>query len=378
MITKFLIVMLILQIFWSDGVIANEEIKTIKVAIVVRESAKKTTVSSNHQISLKTTQLALNERKEELSKKGYKLEIHDFYYKEDKLSGFHIAKELELKGFDVVIGFQASESALSAAKAIAGSTLTILSPFATTTKLIPHSKNVVQLAGNNGLIAKDFGKFIRNNFGNKKILIVASWDNSYTRDFSENLGIKDLQSVETVKVLEHKLDLSKALSVLQTFDPDIVINENYPYISGSIVQSFSKAGFKGTFISADAWGEGTDSRFMKLVKDSDFKGLIYRKYSRFNPNPQIRSLSKRLDFVSRAQLPISSCLFYDSANLFVDTILKIPSASYSRGELQHKLTNMKKYQGIAGEHCLTTNECAASGYHKISVNSSGYKLLERK
>ena len=286
------------------------------------------------------------------------------------------------------VGLNTSNYAVLAAPYLEGSNYTIVSSSATSSILEKYYPNLITTHQSNRCLAQNISNLIDQEFPMAKISAVVAWDCAYCRDMYENLS-ENIRSKTTLKkVISDSEAIAPIVEDIMKSSPDIIYIPNFAVFSANLMNGFIEAGFKGTFIGGDSWGETNGRSLQLLTKGKPIHALAVRQRSQHFMTPNLTELSHSL--LRDHDMPFSLMVpnVYESFASIFEVILQM-EPPYTRERFQSKYRQYKRHQGkylsfftdpsLKGNQNAFVVELTGAGIspYKI-IESPNYDLINQK
>lgn len=319
--------------------------------------------------------LALEERADELKKKGYELRLTEFDYGADDLNVIKSVKAANKAGMLAVIGYNYSSNALIAAPLHSKFKLPMLSPSASANRLGSFGKYVHLGSFNNDYMAQVIAKFSVKELRAKRVVVISAANCAYCSDlataFEKSLKSIGGEVVKFIPIIQEDKSFEQAALELKGLNFDAVFIPNQELTAARVILSLLEAGINKPFLGADGWGnEG--SEFFKVLQGRNFEG-----YSVTHWHPELAS-EKSKSFVrvyksKFGRLPNdTSVLAYDFMNFLIDAVLKAPAVN--RESLESALTSLRSHHGVTGRYLMAPNKAPEKDILILKTSPKGFQI----
>jgi len=381
---QYMFLYVILLLLYPTHSYSNED---IKIGVLLRDLKPNIHTPSHNNGSAKAVDLAIEDFFKGNKNRDLKedsISFTKYLYKDHLLGPLEQAKKMvEEDGVKIGVGLQTSSSAHSAAKVIVDNGAFVLSPYATDDKLHQYSPHIMLMSSSTITESKALSKFLLDEYSNKKIAFVVSWDRPFSKSIYLNLSDELKKSSLLVKTLDVFKNKEEIVSKLLEYKPEVVVLPNFPVNSASLINVLVKRLTKlPVFVGPSSWGEGADHRFAKITKGTNFTGYIVRQHSRFANNETQKSFDKRLENMGIVTTSIAPKLYYDSTMLLLEEIDRMVGEKVGITPLgiSSRLDSKGVYQGLLGPYCMKGAVCAKSAknaFHVIKVKDSGFSYVKQ-
>lgn len=318
--------------------------------------------------------IALNDRRSQLMRKGWDVSIRTYLLAEEPIKVRDTMK-LILGGPTIGgVGLSVSAYATIGGPVIKDTDYTVVSPFATATKLLKYAPNLLLLSDPNTGVSSALEKFLNENFSGKKVVSIVTWNRSYNKDLYQSMSDKFKKESRLIKLVSTNYDISAIADEALNGNPEVIFIPNFADISAVIIKEFTNRGYKGIFVSGDTWGETQGNAFQKLTQGLNFVAYTIRQYSRYDLPEKSQKLQKRLERLSEEKFNIVPILFYDSMSYLLERLLEIQGVP-TRSALQAAILNNQIHEGIVGKSCLISEKCVDRKYKVLRVDGEGYHFF---
>ena len=352
---------------------SNSPPKTREVSISLLEIDPKEVGSKarpeRRRIIEAAMQMALTDRAPDLAKVGLRLTIeqNDIYQAPDSAAKA-VTKSIEGKSI-AAIGLPTSYYAEHGGIALQGSELTVISPFATSSKLVRFSKNLLLLMPPNNQSAKAFGQVVREELKARSVAIVVPWDNAFSQDFYTELPESLREKSTLIKVLDDQQNLDSVTRKITELKPDVVVLTSFPAFTGKLMRSIHEQGFRGVFVGPSSWGEGDGKPLHALTKDLPIRSMTLRETSEYFVTEAQQKFVARFNQTTGLTFSSEAGLYYDAANLVIDRVTSVGN-QVSREKLTQALRSDPQRCGIFSNVC--DSKKAAVPFYLVSYENGKF------
>ena len=319
--------------------------------------------------------MALEQNKEKLAKKGISIVMKEFDYGSDDLNVIKAVKNADKSGVSAVIGYSYSSNALIAAPLHVRAKLPMLSPSASANRLSSFGKYIHLGSFSNQFMAQALAKFSVHELKAKKVIMIPAANCAYCTDLADTFETELIkqggQIVKKIPVLQDEKSFRSVAELVKNLDFDAVFIPNQELTSARIISSFLDFGINKPFLGADGWGnEGKE--FFNVLKNRKFTGY---SVTHWHPKLQTR---KSLEFVKAYQKKYkkipndTSVLAFDYMNFLIQTILT--SKSHDRENLENALQGMTDFEGITGKYNLVANKAPRKNILILKSSERGFEI----
>ncbi|MFK7827194.1 MAG: ABC transporter substrate-binding protein [Oligoflexales bacterium] len=276
------------------------------------------------------------------------------------------------------VGLNTSNYAVLAAPYLEGSNYTIVSSSATSSILEKYYPNLIATHQSNRRLAQHISNLINQEFPSAKISAVVAWDCAYCRDMYENLNQSIKNKTTLKKVIADSETIAPIIQEIMKNSPDVIYIPNFAVFSANLMNGFTEAGFRGTFIGGDSWGETNGRSLQSLTNGRPIQALTVRQRSQHFMTPSLAKLNQFL--LENHNMPFSLMVpnIYESFASIFEVILKM-GPPYTRERFQSVYRRYKHHQGkylsFYTDPSLTINQNA----FVVKLTSAGlspYRIIE--
>lgn len=315
--------------------------------------------------------MAIRDRQAELNKAG--LELGSRYHNIGE--SHHTAMTATQNAVDsdsvAAVGLPTSYYADFGGKALTGSELVMISPYATSTDLRKYAENLILMSPMNSEFSKGVEETLAKHQRDSKPVIVVPWDNAYSKNLYEELSTEFRQKSHLIKVLDDERNHDLIVKQVLETKPSAVILFTFPAFTGKLIKAFSHKNFKGPFYGGDSWGEGENAPLHKITRGLDFVGWTLRANSEYIQDKRVDQFVERFSKDADVFFGTEAGLYYDAVNLIVDRILEIGTA-VNREKLRKALLESPRRCGIFSGSCVKGKE-SSKMLHLIKIDGTGFK-----
>ncbi len=313
----FLLIILILDV----------QAKDILVGILLGSKKDGLRKTSYSQKFYDAVEMGFEQAKHDLKKKNILVKFKVYEIEEDPLASYYSAMKAKKDGVDFLIGPSVSFYIPGVVKALEGTGIVAITPYASTIK-IKDNPNIYNISKLDDILTKYLEEFVNKKFKGKKRVLVCAKDvevsYSACHSFSENF-INESISISTDSNLTNIEELVKKIVNLK---PDIVISPNRIPITGFLIKKLLAKNFKPVFIGNSSLGEVYATGLVELVGRKDFEAFMVREFSSHNLKQKMKfpAVFEKLN-EDYGNPRLTSLLFYDAAAYSMEVLLKSGSVT---------------------------------------------------
>lgn len=302
--------------------------------------------------------LAIEDNKAALQKKGYEIQVREFDYGDDKLKVIETANAAINSDVVAVIGYIYSSDVFLAGPIFEKNKLLLLTPTGSADRIEQLGRYVRRSCFQDSFQGQALANYSFKQKNIKSIAIVSVSDCAYCqslrtafkKQFEKNGGIVKAD----VSVLSSDTKFSEAITELKDQKVDAILVPNYEKISATILSSLMDNQINPKYwLGGDGWGNSLDL-FHKIIGPRKYKALTVSHW-----HPAVKS-EKSASF-SKAYLkkfnknPVDTAvLAYDAASLIIQSILMAPSPS--REGIASAIETINNFKGVTGKMTYLPNQ----------------------
>lgn len=353
-------------------------LKTVKIGIASQFTGAMDAAFLSADIVRGAINLALEQKKSALEKKGLKVEFVEADYQNDPLKALEVSRKFVKSDVLGVVGYGSSGHALLAAPIHEAAGLPMITPSATATRLRSYSRFVHLGCVDNRTFADSLAQFaIREKKAKKAVMLVAA-DCSYCCDLASTFqtAYSDLggKVVDRISVLSDQKDFSSVVKKLKKLDFDIVLNPNYKLMASRIIAALSKEGFSQPHLFADGWGDIASNIFSQITGRVNFEAFAVDHWHNQLKNNRTKQFVRKYRQKYSYPPDTTAVLWYDSMSLVLEAVLK--TTQVDREGFEKALKGIRSFEGVAGRFEFGESNVPAKPTILSHVKNGKFRLLK--
>ena len=356
--------------FLSSSLLYSSE----KVTIAFMDRGR--TSSWRHLILEETIKMTLLDYEKVLKKRNIKIDLKKFFVPRYKNI---LVPEITQKAIEsnavVAIGHDLSSHALLAAPKIEKSNLSLISPYATSSKL-KFSKNIYQTAGSNNERAQALSHYIQNVKKVKSLVAIVSWNDPYSKNYFHDFEKYFSGSIKLHKVLKDKIYFDK-LNLPKKNKHFLLVT--FPMQTAILIKKINNINENAIYFGPDSWGETNDHKeqITPITHNLSFTGLTLRKYTKHYSSKEETYFKERIKKRTNGKYSVLAALYYDSFRFVLESIIKV-HPFINRNKLNQYMSSNPYFKGILGPICFRPSKCSQNlTYHIIKLDGTGFSYYEK-
>lgn len=316
--------------------------------------------------------MAANDRQADLDKIGLELGIRYHNIGESHRTAMTATSGAVKSDSVAAVGLPTSYYAEFGGKALKGSNLVMISPYATSTALKKYRENLILMSPLNSDFSKGVEEVLASHKTDARPVVVVPWDNAYSKNLYEELSEGFRKRAKLIKVLDDERNHELIVKQVLAKKPSSVVLFTFPAFTGKLIKAFSSGGFSGPFYGGDSWGEGENAPLHKITRGLNFKGWTLRASSEYLQDTRVDAFVERFSKEADVFFGTEAGLYYDAVNLIVDRILEV-GPKVTRESLQKALLEKPGRCGIFSGSCAAGKE-SSKKLHLIQLDGDGFKV----
>jgi kynurenine 3-monooxygenase len=324
--------------------------------------------------------LALEDQKIALEKKGVAISIREFDYGNSRMQVLEMAKQAIQSNVVAVIGYNFSDHALLVAPIHHREGLALITPTATADRVATVGAYVHQMSFNNSFQAKLLAKLADDTLNAKHVAAIVAQDCTYCRDlegdFKTAFLTKPGHEFKTFPVLKGDSDFEETVKQLKTSQQkfDLIFIPNHELTSAKIILALLKAGIKGPFLGGDGWANYGGRTFQSMFSDWSFKAYAISHWHEKWSNPISNQFLSEYTSKYQSVPNMTAAMAYDSMRYLLQGILFCNS--YSRKSIEECLSKIEEFEGTTGHYRFRKNQSPEKGLVLQEFKKNRFEFLK--
>lgn len=367
--------LMLVFIFFSNA----KAMQKISIGIAANFSSMSDSTSNPYSNYFRNAiNLAIEENKVALQKKGYEIQIREFDYGDDKLRVLETANTAVKSDVIGVIGYIYSSDVFLAGPIFEKNKLLLLTPTGSADRIEQLGRYVRRSCFQDSFQGSALANYAFNKRNIKTIAIISvsdcaycqSFSNAFKKQFESNGGLVKVD----INVLSSDTKFKEAITKLKGQKVDAILVPNYEKISADILSSLMDNQINPKYwLGGDGWGNSLDL-FHKIIGSRKYQALTVSHW-----HPAIKSI-KSENFI-KAYLkkfnknPIDTAvLAYDAATLVIQSILN--ASNPTRESIIYAIESISNFEGVTGRMSYRPNQRTPIKPAVILSHDSGKFSLE--
>jgi branched-chain amino acid transport system substrate-binding protein len=322
--------------------------------------------------------LAIEDNKEALKKRGIDLKIREFDYSDDKMKVLQTANDAAKSDVLGVIGYIYSSDVFLAAPTFEKNKLLLLTPTGSADRIEQLGRYIRRSCYEDSFQGKALANYVFNKKNVKKIAIISVSDCAYCQ--SLRMAFKNQFEVAGGKVLLDSSVLStdtsfpEIITQLKSKKVDAILIPNYEKISATIIAALADNNINPKYwLGGDGWGDSLDL-FHSIVKLREYKALTISHWHAAIKSPKSKAFIE--EYIKRYNKnPVDTAvLAYDSAALMIKALLN--AKDLTREGLINSIELITNFDGVTGHMNYLAKRRTPNKQAVILSHQSGQFNLE--
>lgn len=327
-------------------------LERIKIGIIAEKKIKHLAANYFPEISQDALNLLIEEYKEKFLSKGIIIELEYFQLNKDAISAVSATRKAINSDIVAAVGLPISKYALVGGKILKKSNLTVIAPYASSSKLINYQPNLLLTSLFGGDISKYLEKYITKDLKTKKVVLnIVTWDRNYSKTLYQSFSESYKSKNTLVKTTEKNPDLKGILNTYNKHKPDVIFVPNFPVANVKIIKMLVNNGFKGNFVAPATWGDSSYSNFDKLMGGFKYNGYTLRSRTQYSISRKESEFRNRLTSIYNKEYSVLAANYYESLKFILDRMLAV-KGKVTRGKLNKLLLEKPSTDTMFGKVCF--------------------------
>jgi branched-chain amino acid transport system substrate-binding protein len=322
--------------------------------------------------------LAIDDNKAALKKRGIDLKIKEFDYSDDKIKVLQTASDAAKSDVLGVIGYIYSSDVFLAAPTFEKNKLLLLTPTGSADRIEQLGRYIRRSCYEDSFQGKALAKYAFNKKNIKRIAIVSVSDCAYCQSlraaFKNQFEAVGGKVLVDVSVLSTDTSFPEIITQLKNQNLDAILVPNYEKISATIIAALADNNINPKYwLGGDGWGDSLEL-FHSIVKLRDYKALTISHWHSTIKSPKSQTFIG--EYIKRYKKnPVDTAvLAYDSAALMIKALLN--SKDLTREGLINSIELIANFDGVTGHMNYTANRRTPTKQAVILSHQSGKFTLE--